>query len=92
MDQEKRRHRQLKRDIKKAGNRQRRRSLARHLRDDPEGAAHSEFDFGHNTSAPFNGNDHDATRRRQDRGTSSGTVREDEEEGSRGEEEGREYT
>jgi hypothetical protein len=89
MDQEKRRHRQLKRDIKKAGNRQRRRSLARDLRDDPEGAAHSEFDFGHNSSTPFNGNDHDATRRRQDRETRSGTAGESDDEAPRGEEEAR---
>jgi hypothetical protein len=67
MDQEKRRHRELKRDIKKAGNRQRRRSLARDLRDNPEEAAHSEFDFGRNSSTPLNGNDHDATRRRKGR-------------------------
>ena len=62
---DKRRHRQLKRDIKQAGNRKRRRRLKRTLRDDPEGAAEAEFDFGRDSSAGLNGNDQDATRRRE---------------------------
>jgi hypothetical protein len=66
MDQEKRRHRELKRDLKKAGNRKRRRALQRDLIDNPEDAAHSEFDFGRNSSAGLNGNDHDATRKRDE--------------------------
>ena len=64
MEQEKRRHRELKRDIKKAGNRRRRRQLERDLRDNPEEAAHSEFEFGRDSSAGLNGIDNDATRRR----------------------------
>ncbi len=64
MDQDKRRYRQLKRDIKKAGNRARRRHLQRELTDNPEGAARNDFDFGRKSSAWLNGNDHDATRRR----------------------------
>jgi hypothetical protein len=65
MDQDKRRHRELKRDVKKAGNRKRRRALQRDLIDNPEEAAHSEFDFGRDSSAGLNGVDRDATRRRE---------------------------
>jgi hypothetical protein len=68
MDQEKRRHRELKRDIKKAGNRKRRRHLQRDLARNPEEAAHAEFDFGRASSEGLNGNDHDATRRQKDGG------------------------
>ena len=63
MDQDKRRQRELKRDIKQAGNRKRRRALARDLQVDPEGATDAEFDYGHASSEPLNGNDRDATRR-----------------------------
>ena len=66
MDQDKRRYRQLKRDLKRAGNRKRRRQLQRDLREAPEDAAHSEFDFGRASTRGFNGNDRDATRRRPD--------------------------
>jgi hypothetical protein len=66
MDQDKRRLRQLKRDVKKAGNRKRRRQLQRELTDNPEEAAHSEFDYGRNSSASLNGIDNDATRRRDE--------------------------
>lgn len=62
---DKRQHRQLKREIKKAGNRKRRRHLQRQLRDDPAGTAESAFDFGRNSSAGLNGIDRDATRRRR---------------------------
>jgi hypothetical protein len=64
MDQEKRKHRELKREVKKAGNRRRRQHLKRDLRDNPEEAAHTEFEFGRASSAGLNGIDHDATRRR----------------------------
>ncbi len=73
MDQEKKRYRQLKRDVKQAGNRKRRRYLKRQLEDNPEEAAHAEFDFGRNSSETMNGTDQDATRRRT-------TTRGDEEE------------
>jgi hypothetical protein len=66
MDQDKRRYRQLKRDIKQAGNRKRRRQLQRDLERNPEEAAWSEIDLGRDRSAPLNGNDRDATRRRPD--------------------------
>lgn len=63
MDPDKRQYRQLKRDLKQAGNRKRRRHLQRELQDNPEDAAHSEFDFGRLGTAGLNGNDRDATRR-----------------------------
>jgi hypothetical protein len=65
VDQDKRRYRQLKRDIKRAGNRKRRQHLKRELHENPGEAAHSEFDFGRNSSASLNGNDQDSTRRRR---------------------------
>jgi len=64
MDQDKRTFRKLKRDVKRAGNKRRRQYLKRDLLDNPEEAAHAEFEFGHDSSATFNGLDHDATRRR----------------------------
>ena len=73
MDRDKRQLRKLKRDIKKAGNRKRRQHLKRDLVRNPEGAAEAEFDYGHDSSAPLNGIDNDATRRRA--ATSSSTAR-----------------
>ncbi len=64
MDQDKRRYRQLKRDVKRAGNKRRRLHLKRDLADKPEEAHHSEFDFGRDSSQGLNGMDRDATRRR----------------------------
>lgn len=64
MNDDKRRHRELKRDIKRAGNRKRRNALKRSLARNPEEAADAEPDVGRNTSAPLNGIDHDATRQR----------------------------
>ncbi len=66
MDQDKRRYRQLKRDLKRAGNRKRRRQLQRELVEHPENAGQTTFDFGRHGSAGLNGNDRDATRRRED--------------------------
>jgi len=64
MEPEKRRLRQMKRAIKKAGQKSRRQSLKRDLANNPEDAAHSEESFGRNSSAGLNGLDADATRRR----------------------------
>ncbi len=64
MDQDKRRMRKLKRDVKRAGNKRRRQHLKRDLRDNPAEAPHSTFDFGDTTSETLNGMDRDATRRR----------------------------
>jgi hypothetical protein len=66
MNDDKRQYRQLKRDIKKAGNRKRRRSLQRDLARNPEAAADSDFAYGRDSSAPLNGNDKDSTRRREE--------------------------
>jgi len=65
MQDDKRRQRQLKRDIKKAGNRKRRQHLKRDLAQNPEEAPHTEFDFGRDSSESLNGIDNDATRRRE---------------------------
>jgi hypothetical protein len=64
MDQDKRTFRKLKRDVKRAGNKRRRRHLKRELTERPEEAPHSEFDFGRTSSAGLNGMDNDATRKR----------------------------
>jgi hypothetical protein len=64
MDQDKRRYRKLKRDVKRAGNKRRRAHLKRDLAEKPEEAAFSEFDFGETSSETMNGVDKDATRRR----------------------------
>ncbi|HEV3146216.1 MAG TPA: hypothetical protein VGZ47_20180 [Gemmataceae bacterium] len=66
MDREKRELRKLKRTIKKAGNKRRRQTLKRDLREHPEDAAHSEFEFGDDSSATLNGLDRDSTRRRNE--------------------------
>lgn len=66
MDEKKRELRKLKRVIKKAGSKHRRRELKRDLAENPEEAAYSEEKLGRNRSADFNGLDRDATRRRRD--------------------------
>jgi hypothetical protein len=66
MEPEKRRLRQMKRAIKKAGQKSRRQSLKRDLANNPEDAAYTEESFGRNSSAGLNGLDNDATRRRSD--------------------------
>ena len=62
-DDKKREFRNLKRVIKRAGSKHRRRDLKRQLRDNPEEAAFHEENFGRNSSAGLNGLDDDATRR-----------------------------
>jgi hypothetical protein len=61
---DKRRLRKLKRDIKRAGNRKRRQHLKRDLAENPEAAADAAFEFGRDSSEFLNGNDRDSTRRR----------------------------
>ncbi|VTS03828.1 hypothetical protein [Tuwongella immobilis] len=61
---EKRSLRELKRALKKAGNRHRRQQSKRTLRDHPEEAAFDSDSLGRHRSAPLNGIDNDATRRR----------------------------
>jgi hypothetical protein len=64
MDTDKRRLRELKRAIKRSGNKSRRQKLKRDLVEQPEEAHESEHDFGRNSSTGLNGLDRDATRRR----------------------------
>jgi hypothetical protein len=66
MQDDKRRHRELKRTIKEEGRRKLRRRLQRSLDTNPEDASHDEVDYGRDSSVPFNGNDRDATRRRKE--------------------------
>jgi hypothetical protein len=66
MEPDKRQYRQLKRDLKRAGNRKRRRHLQRALHENPEDARHEDFDFGRHGTAGLNGIDRDATRRRKE--------------------------
>lgn len=63
---DKRQQRQLKRDIKRAGNKRRRRQLKDQLARSPEEAAVFEPDFGRYSSAGLNGIDDDATRRQDE--------------------------
>ncbi|HEY1375613.1 MAG TPA: hypothetical protein VGF55_02405 [Gemmataceae bacterium] len=64
MDQDKCQTRNLKRAIKRAGNKARRQALKRDLAENPAEAHDAEFDFGRDSSAGLNGLDRDATRRR----------------------------
>lgn len=66
-DDKKRELRKLKRVIKKAGSKHRRRDLKRQLRENPEEAAFNEENFGRNNSVELNGLDEDATRRRSEK-------------------------
>jgi len=63
-DPDKRKLRELKRALKKRGNKHRRQQLKRDLASDPEEAAHSEEKLGRHRSDTFNGLDKDSTRRR----------------------------
>jgi hypothetical protein len=67
MNDGKRLYRELKRDVKKAGNRKQRRHFDRELARDPANAHEAEFDYGRDSSASMNGNDRDATRRSSER-------------------------
>jgi hypothetical protein len=65
MDREhKRQFRKWKRDLKRAGNKRRRKQLKRELAEKPEDAPFTEFDFGRYSSTTLNGFDQDATRKR----------------------------
>jgi hypothetical protein len=66
VDPDKRKLRELKRAIKKRGNKTRRAQLKRDLTENPDEAAHSEEDFGRFSSANYNGLDSDSTRRREE--------------------------
>ena len=66
-DPDKRQLRDLKRALKKRGNKHRRQQLKRDLAENPEGAAETEPDLGRHRSSEFNGIDQDSTRRKKDR-------------------------
>jgi hypothetical protein len=65
-DPHKRELRKLKRTLKRAGSKHRRRDLKKQLAENPEGAAESEPTFGKFSSEGLNGLDQDATRKRSD--------------------------
>jgi len=68
MKQEKRMLRELKREVKHAGNKRRRQFLKKQLVEQPEEAPYAEFNFGRDTSAGFNAMDHDAKRKKKKEG------------------------
>jgi hypothetical protein len=63
VDQDKRQLRKLKREVKRAGSRHRRRDLKRDLAENPGEAHRSDESFGRCSSQGLNGLDRDATRR-----------------------------
>ena len=65
-DPDKRRMRDLKRALKKRGNKHRRQQLKRDLSENPEEAAHSEETFGRWSSVAYNGLDQDSTRKKDE--------------------------
>ncbi len=69
-DPDKRRLRELKRAIKKRGNKARRASLKRNLAADPLAASEDPGTVGRHESAKWNGLDRDATRQRPSVGSS----------------------
>ncbi len=65
-DPDKRMLRDLKRALKKRGNKHRRAGLKKNLATDPEGAAHAEEDLGGYRSDALNKLDNDSTRKKKD--------------------------
>ncbi|MDY3558878.1 hypothetical protein R5W23_006054 [Gemmata sp. JC673] len=65
-DPDKRMLRDLKRKLKKRGNKHRRAELKRDLAENPEEAAHAEEDLGRYRSDTLNRLDDDSTRRKKD--------------------------
>lgn len=63
-DPDKRRMRELKRVLKKAGSKHRRRELKRDLAENPEEAAYSEENLGRYRSDTLNGLDRDSHRKK----------------------------
>ena len=63
----KKQFREAKRQVKKDGNRERRRDLKRQLIEDPENAhlVDDEYDYGFNSSTHYNNIDRDSTRIRK---------------------------
>ena len=65
-DPDKRKLRELKRALKKRGNKHRRQQLKRNLAENPEEAAETEEDLGKHRSDQLNKLDNDSTRKRKD--------------------------
>ncbi len=65
-DPDKRMLRDLKRALKKRGNKHRRAGLKKSLADNPEEAAHAEEDLGRHRSDTLNKLDNDSTRKKKD--------------------------
>ena len=65
-DPDKRRMREMKRAVKKRGNKHRRQQLKRDLAENPEEAAQSEDDVGKHRSDRLNGLDNDSTRKKSE--------------------------
>jgi len=65
-DPDKRQMRDLKRALKKRGNKHRRQQLKRNLAENPEEAAENEEDLGKHRSDQLNGLDNDSTRKKKD--------------------------
>lgn len=63
-DPDKRQLRKLKRVLKRAGSKHRRRDLKQQLAENPEAAADADENLGRHRSDGFNGLDHDSTRKR----------------------------
>ena len=69
VDPHKRELRKLKRTIKRAGSKHRRRDLKQQLAENPEGAAEVEENLGKFSSEGLNRLDNDATRRKKEEPT-----------------------
>jgi hypothetical protein len=65
-DPHKRELRKLKRTVKRAGSKHRRRDLKKQLAENPEQVAEAEENFGRYSSEGLNRLDNDATRKRDD--------------------------
>jgi len=66
VDPDKRKMREVKRAVKKRGNKHRRQELKKTLADNPDEAAHAEENLGRFRSDTLNGLDRDSTRRKKD--------------------------
>lgn len=66
MNDDKRREREIKRDVKRRGNRNRRRALKRSLETNPDEAQFDSYEFRRDSSAPLNGIGRDTKRARLD--------------------------
>lgn len=65
VDPDKRKMREVKRAVKKRGNKHRRQELKKSLTENPDEAAHAEENLGRFRSDALNGLDRDSTRRKK---------------------------